>query len=155
MNHPEKETENKTQKIELDIPTGEIALLQQFAKDKGKDVNQILSQIINEKIAEDKGEPMTFEENGVVYERLSIDLPKNIVNFYRYKAHAKGIGDLTENLITFDIADHLYAEIEGNSSDDWKELFNLGLAFDGMFNREELLLRNSPRSKGKNKIKEN
>jgi hypothetical protein len=147
--------ENKTQKIELDIPTGEIALLQQFAKAQGKSVNQLLSKIIGEKIAGEKGEPMTFEENGVVYERLSIDLPKNIVNFYRYKAHAKGLDNLVENLISFDISDHLHAEIEGNSSDDWKELFNLASAFDGMFNREELLLRNSPRSKGKNKIKEN
>lgn len=101
-----------------------------------------------------KDEPITFEENGVTYERLLIDLPQNIVNFYRYKAHAKGLSDLIESLIAFDITDHLYAEIEGNSSDDWKELFNLGPAFDGMFNREELLLRNSPRSKGKNKVEE-
>ncbi len=114
MSHLEKETENKTQKIELDIPTGEIALLQQFAKTQGKSVNQLLSKIISEKIAEEKGEHLTFEENGVVYERLSIDLPQNIVNFYRYKAHAKGLSDLTESLIAFDITDHLYAEIEGN-----------------------------------------
>lgn len=96
-------------------------------------------------------EPIIFEENGVTYERLSIDLPKTIVDFYRYKAHAKGLADLAESLIFFDITDHLYAEIEGNSSDAWKELFNLASAFDGMFNREELLLRNSPRSKGKTK----
>ena len=114
-----------------------------------------MSKIISEKIAEEKGEHLTFEENGVVYECLSIDLPQNIVNFYRYKAHAKGLSDLTESLIAFDITDHLYAEIEGNSSDDWKELFNLSSDFDGIFNREELLLRNSPRSKEEAKAKEN
>lgn len=44
-----EETENKTQKIELDIPTSEMVLLRQMAKDKGKDINQMLSEIITEK----------------------------------------------------------------------------------------------------------
>ena len=132
--------ENKTQKIELDIPTGEIALLQQFAKTQGKNVNQLLSQIISEKTAEDQGEPVTYEENGVTYERLVIDLPKTVADFYRYMAHAKGKDGLMETFVSFDLIDHLNAQIQGITPENLKKIFNLNPALVDMANRENKIL---------------
>ena len=130
------EIENKNQKIELDLPTGELALLRHFAKTQGKNVTQLICQIINEKITEAKREPRTFEENGVVYERLLIDLPRNIVNFYRYQAHAKDLNDHIETFIAFAVCENLKTTIDRNLPNDWKELFNLSSDFTDMAKRE-------------------
>ena len=129
--------ENKNQKIEIDLPTGELALLQQFAKTQGKNVTQLICQIIREKIAEDKADPRTFEENGVVYERISIDLPRNIVNFYRYQAHAKGFtDDYTDTFIAFAVCENLKDTINCYLPKDWIEFFNLSSDFTDMAKRE-------------------
>ncbi|MCL5949753.1 MAG: hypothetical protein M1490_04680 [Candidatus Bathyarchaeota archaeon] len=128
-------------KTEVNIPGGEMVLLQQLAKAQGKDVNQIISQIISEKILEDKGEPLIFEENGVTYERLSIDLPKTVSDFYRYIAHSKGKDDLMETLITFDLIDHLNSQIQGITPESLKDLFNLDSGLTDMANREDKIFK--------------
>lgn len=58
----------------------------------------MLSEIIRERINEKTGN-REFEENSVLYEQFMIDLPKTVANFYRYKAHVKGLDDLVETLI--------------------------------------------------------
>jgi predicted HicB family RNase H-like nuclease len=128
---------DKTGKVEVEIPTGKLSLLQ-LTRNQGKEVNQLISQIITEKTAEGKDDPLTFKENGVTYERLSIDLPRTVVDFYRYMAHSKGKEDLMETLITFDLIDHLNAQIQGITPESLKEFFSLdaGLAdMDNMKNR--------------------
>jgi hypothetical protein len=132
---------DKTAKVELYLPTGEIALLQQLASTQGKEVNQIISKIISEKIAEDKGAPFIYEENGVTYEVLSIDLPRTVIDFYRYMAHSKGKDDLMETLITFDLIDHLNSQIQGITPEALRDLFNLDSGLIDMANRENRIFK--------------
>ena len=120
----------------LNIPPEVYDLLQQKAKEKGKTPSEIVSEIIREKTGNRE-----FEENGIVYETLAIDLPKQIVDFYRFKAHAKGLDDLVESFIAFDICDNLDSDIEGRSPDEWRETFNLSDAFADMVSRENKILK--------------
>ena len=117
-------------------------LLKEVAKDKGKTPNQLLNEMLQRETIENQ----EFEENGVIYEGMTIDLPKQIADYYRLKAHLKGMDDLVETLIAYDICDNLHAEIESMDPTNFKEMFNLSPALDVMFNRQELMLRESPRS---------
>ncbi len=123
----------------LNIPLEEYALLQQIAKTKGKDANQTLIEIIKERTNEETGNT-EFEENGILYEQLMIDLPKTVVNFYRYMAHTKGKDGLMETFVSFDLIDHLNAQIQGITPENLKELFNLNPALIDMANRENKIL---------------
>ena len=127
--------ENKNQTIS--IPHIEYALLEEMAKNKGKDVNKLISEIIQRETSENN----EFEENGVVYEQFMLDLPQPIAKFYRAMAYLKGIADLPNSLIVFDIADHVKAEIAGKSPEEWEEVFNLGPTLESVAGREQLLLR--------------
>ena len=112
-------------------------LLKEVAKEKGKTPDKLLSEILQRETSENQ----EFEENGVVYERFMLDLPQPIARFYRAMAYLKGIEHLPESLIVFDIADHIEAEIQGKSPEEWKEAFNLNGALIDCANREQLLLR--------------
>ncbi|MCW4019173.1 MAG: hypothetical protein NWF00_10945 [Candidatus Bathyarchaeota archaeon] len=82
--------------------------------------------------------PITFEEKGNTYEKVTIALPKPIVDFYRFIAHMEG-HDLVESTIAFDLTRNLETDIKNRTPDDWMELFSLQPAIDTMALREELL----------------
>ena len=111
-------------------------LLKEVAKEKGKTPDKLLNEILQR-----ESQNQEFEENGVVYERFMIDLPQPIARFYRAMAYIKGIPNLPESLVVFDLADHVKAEIAGKSPEEWEEAFNLNGAFIDCDNREQLLLR--------------
>lgn len=56
-------------------------------------------------------------------EKITINLPKNIIEYYRVIAHFQ---ETTEtNLIEEDLIEKLEADLEGRSGPDWKKMFNL------------------------------
>jgi hypothetical protein len=142
-NQTTKQQKNKpmiSSMIPLDMPQQEFVILEQMATEKNLAINQYITELIMEKIAEKHGRPVTFEEHGTINEKVTITLPKPIMDFYRMQAYIKGIPDLPESLIAFDVADKLKAQITGASPEDWLEILNLKKAFEVVSGREDLLL---------------
>lgn len=137
----ETNQENKKTQVLSDPET--IKIINEKAEREGITPNQALDKIVRIYLAElkEKEQDNTYEENGTINEKVTIDLPKQIVDFYRWQAYLKGIPDLPESLIAFDVADHLDEEIESKSPDDWRKTFKLNEAFAAVSGREALLLR--------------
>jgi hypothetical protein len=130
---------NGDEQIGLSLTKGEIAILAETAKNQNKTLDQVLAEIVKEKIAEKKG-PVTFEENSIVYERVTIDLPQSIADFYKFKAHVANKDGFFGILIAFDVVDNLRWQVEGITPESYKEMFNLGSAFSEMANKENRVL---------------
>jgi hypothetical protein len=63
------------------------------------------------------------EKTGLVFEKVTLNLPKNIVDYYRMLAHFQNPTELT--LIENDIGEKLEADFEGRVGPDWKQIFRL------------------------------
>ena len=63
------------------------------------------------------------EKTGLTYQKVTLNLPKAIVDYYRMLAHFQDTTELT--LIENDIAEKLEADFEGRTGPDWKKIFNL------------------------------
>jgi hypothetical protein len=122
--------------ISLNLPQIEFEILEEMTSNKKVDVNQMVSQIVSDNLKNKNETVKTFEENGIIYERLSIDLPQTIVNLYRYRAHSQGKDDFVTALIAFDLVNGLSAEVEGMTAENFKSMFNLNETFIEMANRE-------------------
>ncbi len=72
---------------------------------------------------EKKLAPTQFVENEIVYEKVTLNLPKNIVDYYSAMAPFQNTNELT--LIENDIVEKLNADFEGREGPDWKKIFNL------------------------------
>lgn len=118
--------------VSIETPLEELAILEKIAKEKGININQLVTSIIREKIAERDGENLTFEENGVIYERLMLDIPKAIADFYRCKAFVQGKQELVETFISLDVCQKVKDEIDNCTPETWREMFNLGPVFTDM-----------------------
>ena len=83
-------------------------------------------------------ESMVFEDNGITYEKTTLTIPKQIVDFYRYMSLANGKDAELHPMIMMeeDLADHLRAELEGMCGENVKELFNLGESLDRVLNKK-------------------
>lgn len=81
-----------------------------------------------------------FEENGVQFEKVIIDLPKKILDFYRLQCFLNNLPfDAAETLIAIDVSKNIETMVEGSTAQDWTKFFNLQDAFANMTTRENTL----------------
>jgi hypothetical protein len=72
-------------------------------------------------------------ENGLTYERVTIELPKNVVNYYRALAYLQDKTEPMEQvLIAEDVIEHVESQLNGITPEDAKELFNLTPVFKAL-----------------------
>jgi hypothetical protein len=67
-----------------------------------------------------------------IYEKVTINLPKSIVEYYRAMAHFQETTEV--NLIEQDLVEKLEADFEGRTGPEWKKLFNLYPAYEKLAN---------------------
>jgi hypothetical protein len=80
-----------------------------------------------------------FEENGVQFEKVIIDLQK-ILDFYRLQCFLNNLQfDAAETLIAIDVSKNIETMVEGSTAQDWTKFFNLQDAFANMTTRENTL----------------
>jgi hypothetical protein len=65
------------------------------------------------------------QKTGLTYEKVTINLPSSIVDFYRMIAHFNNKTGLETDLIAGDIIEKLNADLEGMTPVDFKETLNL------------------------------
>lgn len=72
-------------------------------------------------------------------EKVTIELPKAIVDFYKFYATAKGLDpEMIGPLISFDVVDNVKTEVENNGPEYWEDFFNLKPAFESNELRQNL-----------------
>jgi hypothetical protein len=79
---------------------------------------------------ENKLAPNQFVENEIVFEKVTINLPVSVVDYYRAMAHFQDTTELT--LIENDLVEKLEADFEGRKGPDWKQMFNLYPALEAL-----------------------
>lgn len=122
-----------------------LKILNEIAKQENLTPKAALSKIVREKLSilqkQDSEKEVaklgTYEENSVVYERVAIDLPQSVVNFYRFLAFSKGEADFFTSFIAFDLMDHFNAFLQGITPDSFKDLFSLDAGLTAMAKQEE------------------
>ena len=73
------------------------------------------------------------EKTDVIYEKVTINLPVSVVDYYRAMAHFQNTIELT--LIENDIILKLETDFAKRDGPDWKKLFNLYPALDKYKNK--------------------
>lgn len=66
------------------------------------------------------------EQKTIIFEKVTISLPKNVVDYYRMIAHFQDTTEL--NLIESDLMEKLSADLEGRLPQDWIEVLGLSEA---------------------------
>lgn len=122
--------------MDLNLPKEEQQILEKLATNKNQTVNQYISELIKEK----QGPPATYQEHGTTLEKVTLDLPRSIINFYRFKTQAHGLDhELAPSLIAIDVIDRVHSMLQGSQIEDWTEFFNLKSAFESAALRENLI----------------
>ena len=72
-----------------------------------------------------------FEDNGVIFERVILIIPLNIVNNYRTQAMNAGLDhSAAVELIEKAVIQDFNCKVEGITDESFKEMFNLKAAID-------------------------
>jgi hypothetical protein len=122
MTNLEKETENKNLKTEINIPKSEMALLQQIAKSEGKDTNQVLSEIITERINQENGIITQSKAKTIEYEQVSIKIPKAVMDLLRF---AQPFGGTVEEELEYAIIENVRSRLDSGEFLTGKELADI------------------------------
>jgi hypothetical protein len=117
--------------ITLQFSEAEVPLLQDMAKTNQISIEEMLTGFIRKEglgRAKSPDGNVTFEEKGLTWERIHIEPPQKVVNYYRYLADVRG--KQPETLMVEDLLDKLNADIEGHDPNQWKEKFGLKEALE-------------------------
>jgi|GEM_PF-5652277 hypothetical protein len=124
----------------LNLEPNDLEILTELASKANKTteayIHDLFSDLLNGKIRKIND----FEENGVKYERMVLEVPKPLAEYYHIMAHLKGIDNKTETLMLFDLTDYVRSKFDGITPEDAKELFNIGPTIELVAGREQLLL---------------
>jgi hypothetical protein len=65
------------------------------------------------------------EKTGIIFEKVTLNLPVNVVDYYRMLAHFNNTYEQETDMIVSDLIEKLEADFEGRTGPDWKAIFNL------------------------------
>jgi hypothetical protein len=90
----------------------------------GREEKKMLNQTKTNQKENELSENQFIEETtGLIFEKVTINLPSSIVNYYRIMAHFQKATE--QDMISNSIVDNLNAELNSRSSEDWKQTLNL------------------------------
>jgi len=72
----------------------------------------------------------TFEENGIIYEKITLHVPQKIVNFYRYLSSNTNL--TPKAIMEKDLIEKLHADLEGQTA---KEILGITKEIAASLNR--------------------